>query len=92
MLAQNALQVREEPERATTTGNKFATTNTDISTALDPLDGSCATLARGYWSYKWCHRKSVTQVHRYKADNYDLLLWVLRGFVMSMAAPPMQPC
>lgn len=56
------MQVREEPERATSTGKKSTTINDDISTALDPLEGSCATLARGYWSYKWCHRKSVIQV------------------------------
>lgn len=55
-------QVRDEPERATSSGQKSATINTDISAALDPLEGSCATLARGYWSYKWCHRGSVIQV------------------------------
>eukprot|EP00752_Nemacystus_decipiens_P011291 g10034.t1 len=57
--------VREEPEKAVSSGKKSATptVNSDISAALDPLDGSCATLPRGYWSYKWCHRKSVIQFH-----------------------------
>eukprot|EP00903_Cladosiphon_okamuranus_P007027 g6833.t1 len=55
--------VREEPERATSSREKSAAINTDISKALDPLENSCATLVRGYWSYKWCHRKSVIQFH-----------------------------
>ncbi|CAM9104501.1 unnamed protein product [Ectocarpus fasciculatus] len=57
--------VRERMEQAESPGEKSA--NTDVSTALDPLEGSCATLSHGYWSYKWCHRKDVTQFH--KSEN-----------------------
>ncbi|CAM9328576.1 unnamed protein product [Ectocarpus sp. 4 AP-2014] len=54
--------VRERMEQAESPGKK--STNTDVSTALDPLEGSCATLSHGYWSYKWCHRRDVTQFHK----------------------------
>ncbi|CAN0097078.1 unnamed protein product [Scytosiphon promiscuus] len=59
--------VRAEPEKAASSGKKStkskAKAKPDISTALDPLEGSCATLTQGYWSYQWCHRKDVTQFH-----------------------------
>ena len=70
------LQVREEakaksPYAKTNTRTNIKTktkTNTkteiDVSTALDPLEGACATLADGYWTYKWCHRRDVIQVGR----------------------------
>lgn len=64
------LQVRDEPETKpanskanTKTSTKTKTkSKTDVSTALDPLEGVCATLSDGYWSYKWCHRRDVIQV------------------------------
>lgn len=33
----------------------------DVSKALEPLNGKCATLHHEYWSYTWCHRGTVMQ-------------------------------
>ncbi len=72
------LQVREELETKpsntktkTKTGTKTKTKPiTDVSTALDPLEGVCATLPDGYWSYKWCHRRDVIQVQERAVNVY----------------------
>ena len=34
-----------------------------INTALSRLEGICAQLHLGWWSYEWCHEDSVTQFH-----------------------------
>lgn len=33
----------------------------DVSKVLAPLEGTCATIPSGYWSYIWCHRGFITQ-------------------------------
>lgn len=33
----------------------------DVSKVLEPLEGECATVSHLFWSYKWCHRGSITQ-------------------------------
>jgi hypothetical protein len=34
-----------------------------LSEALGQLDGSCAYLNQGWWTYEWCHRRHVRQFH-----------------------------
>lgn len=55
-------QVREDPPEKRAAAKKKSS-GKDVATALDPLEGRCATVAHEYWSYKWCHRGEVTQVH-----------------------------
>jgi len=40
------------------TSDKF-----DISSRLERLNGYCAQLHKDWWSYEWCHDKSVSQFH-----------------------------
>eukprot|EP00904_Undaria_pinnatifida_P009392 jgi/Undpi1/5583/HiC_scaffold_2.g00859.m1 len=58
--------VREDPPEKRAAAKKKSS-GKDVATALDPLEGRCATVAHEYWSYKWCHRGEVTQFH----DNND---------------------
>ena len=32
-------------------------------TVLSHLDGTCLTLARGWWSFEWCHKQRIRQFH-----------------------------
>lgn len=58
--------VREDtPDRRAAAKKK--PTGKDVSTALDPLAGRCATISHEYWSYKWCHKGEIIQFH----DNKD---------------------
>jgi len=34
-----------------------------LAEALGQLDGSCAYLNQGWWTYEWCHRRHVRQFH-----------------------------
>ena len=36
---------------------------TTLAEALGQLDGSCAYLNQGWWTYEWCHRRHVRQFH-----------------------------
>lgn len=40
-----------------------------MSTALNSLEGRCATLKHSFWSYKWCHREGIIQVRRFRANR-----------------------
>ena len=35
----------------------------EINRRLSKLDGVCAQLHQGWWSYEWCHQSKVTQFH-----------------------------
>ncbi|CAN0276904.1 unnamed protein product [Pylaiella littoralis] len=57
--------VREEPEQAKSSRKGPTNVKVDLSTALDPLKGACATLSNGqFWSYRWCHRQDIVQFHQ----------------------------
>lgn len=43
------------------TGKSGNPSGLDVSKALEPLIGKCATLHHEYWSYTWCHRGTVMQ-------------------------------
>ncbi len=34
-----------------------------LATLLQALDGQCAKLSQGWWTYEWCHRRYVRQFH-----------------------------
>ena len=34
-----------------------------LATLLAALDGQCAKLSQGWWTYEWCHRRYVRQFH-----------------------------
>ena len=35
----------------------------EIDVLLEPLSGLCAQTHKGWWSYEWCYRESMTQFH-----------------------------
>mmetsp|Transcript_43737 Transcript_43737/g.64224 ORF Transcript_43737/g.64224 Transcript_43737/m.64224 type:complete len:783 (+) Transcript_43737:160-2508(+) len=43
--------------------NTMAMKNVDVKAILKDLKGVCAQVHQGYWSYEWCHEKSVQQFH-----------------------------
>ena len=34
-----------------------------FATLLAALEGQCAKLSQGWWTYEWCHRRYVRQFH-----------------------------
>ena len=36
----------------------------------------CITLDKGWWSYKWCHKKEIIQLHK-ETDGKVITQWSL---------------
>lgn len=44
----------------------------DIANQLSKLDGVCAQIHMGWWSYEWCHETAVSQFHVKVLDEREL--------------------
>ena len=56
----------------------------DASSLLARLEGRCARLALGWWTYEWCHRRHVRQFHA-EASGAQAPDWSLGGFARTEA-------
>ncbi|KAJ8600584.1 hypothetical protein CTAYLR_008173 [Chrysophaeum taylorii] len=70
-------------EKNTTPTKREAST---VGELLSSLEGVCARLNQGWWTYEWCHRRHVRQFHQDHAASAREPDWSLGDFARSEGA------
>ncbi|KAJ1459226.1 hypothetical protein M885DRAFT_613746 [Pelagophyceae sp. CCMP2097] len=80
-----------EAHSKNTTNATVAPVRLSVGAQLALLEGTCATLHQGWWTYEWCHRAAVRQFHLVQMPSAVQTTerdpdWSLGGYTRTVAA------